>query len=250
MNDQTITWLAGPVALISKREAISKGTDRYFTGKPCKRGHISERYVKSHNCIACQNDHNQNRDFERMRWANRQYMEDNKQQIELRHGERRRERRKERYRENIETERSQRSQRHAKKTIEDPAYVQRNRERAGAAYRSNPSLHKMRSQNHKRSMTEEFNSLSKPDQNEITAIYAEATSINKVLGKGYVHVDHILPRARGGPHHPGNLQIIAKQSNLFWRDKIKRCPFPKPENWHEPEYIPDWSSTDASKRIS
>ena len=26
---------------------------RYFTGKPCKHGHIAERYIKSHHCVEC-----------------------------------------------------------------------------------------------------------------------------------------------------------------------------------------------------
>ena len=39
--------------IISREESVSKGLKRYFTGKPCKRGHISERYVSSPTCTAC-----------------------------------------------------------------------------------------------------------------------------------------------------------------------------------------------------
>jgi len=38
--------------IISKTEAKSRGLKRYFTGKPCKRGHVSERYM-SGACITC-----------------------------------------------------------------------------------------------------------------------------------------------------------------------------------------------------
>lgn len=39
--------------IISLSEAAAKGLRRYFTGRPCPRGHISERFVSSHGCIAC-----------------------------------------------------------------------------------------------------------------------------------------------------------------------------------------------------
>ncbi len=38
--------------IISRAEAQALGLNRYFTGKPCKRGHIAIRYVHG-GCIAC-----------------------------------------------------------------------------------------------------------------------------------------------------------------------------------------------------
>ena len=42
--------------LISRQEAIEKGYKTYFTGKPCKRGHISERMI----CCICVICHKEN----------------------------------------------------------------------------------------------------------------------------------------------------------------------------------------------
>lgn len=39
--------------LITREEAISAQLTKYFTGKPCKRGHIAPRYVKSLSCLEC-----------------------------------------------------------------------------------------------------------------------------------------------------------------------------------------------------
>jgi hypothetical protein len=39
--------------IITLAEARSKGLTRYFSGKSCKQGHISERYVSTHNCLEC-----------------------------------------------------------------------------------------------------------------------------------------------------------------------------------------------------
>lgn len=38
--------------IISCKEAKAKGLKRYFTGKPCKRGHVAERHVTG-GCIVC-----------------------------------------------------------------------------------------------------------------------------------------------------------------------------------------------------
>ena len=53
-----------------------------------------------------------------------------------------------------------------------------------------------------------------------------------------LHVDHILPLRRGGHEHPENLLIVTAAANLFWGAKIKRCPWPKPDNWDEPAWEP------------
>ena len=37
----------------NRRDALATGSDRYFTGKPCSRGHLSPRYVNSYACIEC-----------------------------------------------------------------------------------------------------------------------------------------------------------------------------------------------------
>lgn len=35
------------------KEALEKGTVRYFTGRPCKHGHIAPRFTSSKNCEKC-----------------------------------------------------------------------------------------------------------------------------------------------------------------------------------------------------
>jgi 5-methylcytosine-specific restriction endonuclease McrA len=39
--------------IISQSSARAKGLKRYFTGKPCRRGHIAERYTNGGACAAC-----------------------------------------------------------------------------------------------------------------------------------------------------------------------------------------------------
>lgn len=39
--------------VISRDEAFAKGLKRYYTGKPCHKGHDCERYVSSGGCLDC-----------------------------------------------------------------------------------------------------------------------------------------------------------------------------------------------------
>ena len=39
--------------IIRRKDAIKKGLVRYFTGKPCPRGHISERTIYGNACLTC-----------------------------------------------------------------------------------------------------------------------------------------------------------------------------------------------------
>ena len=39
--------------IISRAKAKAAGLKRYFTGKPCKRGHLAQRYVSVGECLEC-----------------------------------------------------------------------------------------------------------------------------------------------------------------------------------------------------
>lgn len=39
--------------IISREEAASQGKKRYFTGQPCRNGHVAQRYVLNSGCLDC-----------------------------------------------------------------------------------------------------------------------------------------------------------------------------------------------------
>lgn len=39
--------------IIDPKTARALGLKKYFTGKPCRRGHLEDRYVSSGGCMAC-----------------------------------------------------------------------------------------------------------------------------------------------------------------------------------------------------
>lgn len=48
---------------------------------------------------------------------------------------------------------------------------------------------------------------------KVTSLYAEARAMTKLAGEPY-HVDHIKPLAKGGLHHPDNLQVLRGVNNM------------------------------------
>jgi hypothetical protein len=39
--------------IVTRKEAQEQGLNRYYTGKPCKHGHLDERFVNCKHCVAC-----------------------------------------------------------------------------------------------------------------------------------------------------------------------------------------------------
>jgi hypothetical protein len=42
-----------PILPSTRQEALRIGVDRYFTGEPCKAGHLELRYAKNSHCVTC-----------------------------------------------------------------------------------------------------------------------------------------------------------------------------------------------------
>jgi hypothetical protein len=52
-GERTNRWLPFPPDIIGCDEAKALGLKRFFTGEPCKRGHVAERYVSGGGCVEC-----------------------------------------------------------------------------------------------------------------------------------------------------------------------------------------------------
>jgi len=57
--------------IISRAEALARGLKRFFTGEPCKYGHVLERQVRNGTCIGCQ------------RQSNRKYQQKNPEKVAM-----------------------------------------------------------------------------------------------------------------------------------------------------------------------
>jgi hypothetical protein len=62
------------VEIIARSEAKARGLKRFFTGRPCRRGHVAERLASDGNCVVCDRvnerawiERNRDRERERLR---------------------------------------------------------------------------------------------------------------------------------------------------------------------------------------
>jgi hypothetical protein len=152
-----------PKQVISREDARALGMMTFFTGKVCVRNHVSERYVSSKNCVACQVAHSAKQ------VASGEDAAKNK-----------------RYREN-----------NPDRWVAKKGWT--NAKARGAVIPS------------------DFRSVS----DLITAtigFYQEARRLTQETEKPHV-VDHIIPLARGGQHHPGNLRVITNALNYAKRNR-------------------------------
>jgi len=69
----------------SREEAQARNMDRYFTGTPCRHGHVAPRYTRGTSCVVCQVEHARRLGGWRARPADETFLEKARKIIE-RHG--------------------------------------------------------------------------------------------------------------------------------------------------------------------
>lgn len=202
--------------LISRKEAKALGLSRYFTGKPCSRGHLDERRLANNTCISCQRIRDkivskafrsENPDLAKEKDKNRYYKDVEKSRKKnrdqrLKHLEARKIYDNERYKNPTRNERQK---------LQAKGWVENNRGKR----REIIKRHKIkRKQAIPSWLTDEM-------KNEIKQIYDLAAE----LGNCY-QVDHIHPingKLQCGLHVPWNLQILPASENLKKRNSHVTC---------------------------
>ena len=208
MVEQSIAY-EGPI--VTRRDAAAVGDTRYFTGEPCKQGHLAQRWVASYTCDECQRidsawrnanniygirdksrfhqakNYNKNREkklaayvkarlnpknVERSRIASKVWRAKNREHTNL----------QARLRHANLTEQQKESQR---------AYVRNRRSRR----RNNGGTH----------TGKDIKRLYDRQKGKCAACVVS-------LATGY-HVDHIMPLIRGGSNAPRNLQLLCSRCN-------------------------------------
>jgi hypothetical protein len=164
--------------IVSKKEAIEKKLNKYFTGKSCKNGHVDYRYVKDNNCKTCKVENFRN-------WVSKNTEYNQK-------------RAKEYYWENIDEVKRKKKEN----------YVPGKRKEYGKQYRKdNKELFAAKSA--KRRAYKIKASPAWADNEKIKAIYLSCP-------EGF-HVDHIIPLNNElvcGLHVENNLQYLTPEENF------------------------------------
>ena len=179
--------------IISKTQARDNGASTYFTGRPCKHGHISERYVSNGHCKDC---------------IDRRHKEWRKAHPEKTNAisQRWKEKNREALAEYKKRYRSEFPEKHAKNAVE---YRKRHTSKIRALSRSYKA---------KKRAAVGFHSGADIEALELAQdgkCKACAGSFDEL---GY-HVDHIEPLSKGGSNWPSNLQLLCPACNLSKGDK-------------------------------
>jgi hypothetical protein len=194
--------------IIPRKDAIARGLKRYFTGKPCKHGHVRERFINTRVCVEC------NRVFQ-VKWylensdtklaKNKQYLKDHpevgrKAALRWRNKniERARESANRWYADNPEKRRALALKKIKAKPEVYRAIWHKRRARkvaAGGSYDADDLAAILEAQN-------------------FCCSYCSAD-----LRKVKKHIDHIMPLARGGSNDKSNLQYTCNSCNCKKRDK-------------------------------
>lgn len=170
------------MSLATRAEAKAAGEKKYFTGKPCKHGHISERYTCTGQCVRC---------ISLVYFSNKDEL--NKK-------------RKKEYSENKERFQKYRADNKDRINTYNRNYK-----------RGRPHIHRKNNMTrHAAKMNATPCWLTEAQLSAIELVYRHARDCEVTVGERY-HVDHIVP-LRGknvcGLHVPWNLQVIPSDVNL------------------------------------
>jgi len=188
----------------TRKEALALGMPHYYTGKPCKHGHIALRLVKG-TCVECRKmewveSNERRKDYfktaDAVKAAKRRYYEKNREKVLARAKER-----------PIEQQR---------------AYKATYKENNPDLYRVLVNVRRRRF----RQATPKW--VTVEERRKIRALYAQAQEMSKTLGVPY-EVDHIIPLISTevcGLHVLTNLQILPKEENLKKSNKHVDSPAP------------------------
>lgn len=178
----------------SKKVAIDRGSTHFFTGKPCKRGHVAPRKTTGHQCVCCE------RDFwveYRKRPEVRKRLHQHWQRPEVRQAAKDYNRRPE-----IRKRTRQREREYNQEYGQRPGVRIRHRE-----YQQRREAGKIKA-------TPRW--LTQDQLEQMRATYAEAQRLTDVTGIPH-HVDHIIPLTHPdvqGLHVPWNLQVLPYDENI------------------------------------
>ena len=191
----------------SRTEAKATGAKYYFTGEPCKHGHVAPRKTKG-SCVECLKVEWEKGNVARAEYfrqynqseagkeAKREYYEKNKDKVIARAQAR-----------SVETVR---------------LYKYKYKAKNPDLYRAHVNFRRRRF----RDATPKW--LTKEDKRAIRQLYIDAMTVTRITGVPYV-VDHIIPllgETVSGLHVPQNLQVMTREENLKKSNQLVDTPIP------------------------
>lgn len=215
------------LTVISRKEAIERGLKHFYTGAPCRRGHLEKRLVANAGCVECSKlalriSRSKRRD--KCREWDRKYRKDNLEKIRAQ--ERNRyaknpskfiEKTKKYYYNNVELVKKKSLDRYYRVCNEE-WHREQVRKRTKNWAKRNPDrvARNVKASRHAR-RAKEKGAVGRFNANDLVEIFnsqkGKCAYCRSLLGKK-PHVDHITPLALGGTNFRNNLQFLCGPCNL------------------------------------
>lgn len=202
--------------IISCADAKAKGQRFYFTGKPCRRGHIAQRYVAQKLCVECARNaasQQRERDPEGCKRALKEWQQRNKERYYWHATKWQREKPEEyrAYRKRYQQENKDQLSANTR------AWRDANRDRWDEAAREWQAANKERLTVARRNRRARVrNADGSHTLAEITELLKKqryrCAACRKSIRAGF-HADHVMPLFLGGSNDIGNIQLLCKSCN-------------------------------------
>lgn len=183
--------------IVTLQYARENGLKRYFTGKPCKRGHIAERKTCSKNCTQC--DLEQSRGNPKKLAYMKEYTTKNKERISAYHAAY--------YERNAEKIKEYSKGKYQEKRPAMLAQMKEWRASNKDAMRQYSKARKARNRCAEGAHTA-------ADIRKLEKMQRMKCAYCRSCLKGGYHLDHIVPLALGGTNWAHNLQLLCQTCNL------------------------------------
>lgn len=193
--------------VVSREDALAQGLKRYFTGEPCAKGHVSQRYSKGKACVACllaheaavRADPEKGKKYRIRKSANQKKLAAKK---------------KAESREYADRYKAYCRAYHRERRANDPDFAARKYAKSREWFKANPEAARVFASNRRKSKRA-GNGFSRQDVKYCLRRQGNRCaepSCRVVLEK--YHVDHVMPLSLGGAHDKTNIQCLCVSCNL------------------------------------